>query len=338
MAGGKGLFTDPSNWKYFRNPFRPSWGEPYAQIAARVLAAVRAARSRVEGTGREAVLVSHQLPIVAARRKAEGLRLFHDPRQRQCGLASVTSFTFDGDVIVRDRLRRAGRRRAAGRPRRRRLTQNRPRSQYSEAGFGPHRRVAHWTAMKSLRVAAGLLAGSAAALVSCAARAADPVTARTAITASQQLGHADHGRRPQAGRRLQRQPADGGTYKLTQDAGKVTVVNFWGQWCAPCKVETPQFGLVYEAYKARTSPSSASTSRSRTASKPRAFVKDNKITLPDRLRRGRRDRAAPGQHPGAGRCRSPCCSTSSTGSPAVYIARCRPKDLEPVLNKLIAEK
>jgi broad specificity phosphatase PhoE len=47
------------------------------------------------------VLVSHQLPIVAARRRAEGLPLYHDPRRRQCALASVTSFTFDGEVIVR---------------------------------------------------------------------------------------------------------------------------------------------------------------------------------------------------------------------------------------------
>jgi broad specificity phosphatase PhoE len=101
VAGGKGLFVDPSNWKYFGNPLRPSWGEPYAQIAARVLAAVHAARGRVEQTGREAVCVTHQLPIVAARRRAEGLRLYHDPRRRECALASVTSFTFDGEVIVR---------------------------------------------------------------------------------------------------------------------------------------------------------------------------------------------------------------------------------------------
>jgi broad specificity phosphatase PhoE len=99
VAGGKGLFADPSNWKYFTNPIRPSWGEPYTEVAERVLAAARAARERAEG--REAVCVSHQLPIVAARRSAEGKRLFHDPRKRQCNLASVTSLTFDGDVIVR---------------------------------------------------------------------------------------------------------------------------------------------------------------------------------------------------------------------------------------------
>ena len=32
----------------------------------------------------EAVCVTHQLPIVAARRRAEGLHLFHDPRRRNC--------------------------------------------------------------------------------------------------------------------------------------------------------------------------------------------------------------------------------------------------------------
>jgi broad specificity phosphatase PhoE len=99
VAGGKGLFKDPSNWKYFRNPVRPSWGEPYTEVAARVLAAVRTARQHA-GT-REAVCVSHQLPIVCARRGALGQRLFHDPRRRHCSLASVTSFAFDGDVIVR---------------------------------------------------------------------------------------------------------------------------------------------------------------------------------------------------------------------------------------------
>jgi broad specificity phosphatase PhoE len=99
VAGGKGLFTDVSNWKYFVNPLRPSWGEPYAEIAVRVLAAARAAAATTSDDT-EAVCVSHQLPIVIARRSAEGRRLFHDPRKRQCSLASVTSFTFDGDDVV----------------------------------------------------------------------------------------------------------------------------------------------------------------------------------------------------------------------------------------------
>ncbi|MQA36209.1 TlpA family protein disulfide reductase [Modestobacter roseus] len=28
-------------------------------------------------------------------------------------------------------------------------------------------------------------------------------------------------------------------------AGDVAVLNFWGSWCAPCRVETPQFQEVY---------------------------------------------------------------------------------------------
>jgi broad specificity phosphatase PhoE len=88
----------PGNWRYLINPFRPSWGEPYTEIAARVLAAVASARDAARG--HEAVCVSHQLPIWTARRKVEHRRLWHDPRRRQCALGSLTSFTFDGDVIV----------------------------------------------------------------------------------------------------------------------------------------------------------------------------------------------------------------------------------------------
>jgi broad specificity phosphatase PhoE len=62
-----------------------------------MLAAVEAARDTARG--HEAVLVSHQLPIWTLRMHVEGRRYVHDPRRRQCGLASVTSVTYDGDRI-----------------------------------------------------------------------------------------------------------------------------------------------------------------------------------------------------------------------------------------------
>jgi broad specificity phosphatase PhoE len=97
VAGGAGVFRAPRNWWKLRNPFEPSWGEPYVEIAARMLAAVEAARDAARGG--EAVLVSHQLPIWTVRLHVEGRRYLHDPRRRQCALASVTSLTYEGDRI-----------------------------------------------------------------------------------------------------------------------------------------------------------------------------------------------------------------------------------------------
>ena len=85
---GDGSLRHPAHWWHLRNPFRPSWGEAYQNQAARMLAAAADARTAAEG--HEAVLVSHQLPVWMARSKAEGLRLWHDPRKRECSLASLT--------------------------------------------------------------------------------------------------------------------------------------------------------------------------------------------------------------------------------------------------------
>lgn len=92
------LLRRPSVWWHLRNPLRPSWGEPYADIATRMWAAVEDARDAAEG--HEALVVSHQLPIWICRLHAEGRRFLHDPRRRQCTLCSVTSFEFDGDRLV----------------------------------------------------------------------------------------------------------------------------------------------------------------------------------------------------------------------------------------------
>ena len=103
---GDGALRDPRNWWVLRDPFRPSWGESYVDIAHRMYGALQAARAQAEG--HEALLVSHQLPIWTLRRHLERQRLWHDPRRRQCGLASLTSFHFDGGDADRHRVPRAG--------------------------------------------------------------------------------------------------------------------------------------------------------------------------------------------------------------------------------------
>lgn len=95
---GDGALRRPANWRHLVNPFKPSWGEPYTDQAARMLAALAAARD--EARGHEAVCVSHQLPIWVVRSFVERRRLWHDPRRRQCTLASLTTFTYHGDRLV----------------------------------------------------------------------------------------------------------------------------------------------------------------------------------------------------------------------------------------------
>lgn len=97
VAGGRGIFRDPKMWKLMVNPMRPSWGEPYVQLAERMQAAVDAARDLARG--HEAVIVSHQAPIWMLRLAIEGRRFVHDPRKRECTLASLTSLTYRGDEL-----------------------------------------------------------------------------------------------------------------------------------------------------------------------------------------------------------------------------------------------
>ena len=103
LSGVKSRLRNPKYWPLLRNPVKPSWGEPYAQQVERVMAAVGDARIRaleLGGEGSEAVLVSHQLPIWVTRLAAEGRRLWHDPRNRECTLTSVTTLDFDGEELT----------------------------------------------------------------------------------------------------------------------------------------------------------------------------------------------------------------------------------------------
>ncbi|NYG58882.1 broad specificity phosphatase PhoE [Nocardioides daedukensis] len=98
FAGGDNALKDPRTWRHLWNPFRPSWGEPFKEVAARMMAAVEDARD--EARGHEAVIVSHQLPIWVTRLHVEKRSFLHDPRKRQCTLCSLTSLTYDGDRLT----------------------------------------------------------------------------------------------------------------------------------------------------------------------------------------------------------------------------------------------
>jgi broad specificity phosphatase PhoE len=90
---GPQVLANPSSWPWVTNPMRPSWGEPFVEIASRMLHALEDAWKSVDYG--EVVLVSHQLPIWMVHRSVAGKRLYHDPRRRRCNLSSVTTFARD---------------------------------------------------------------------------------------------------------------------------------------------------------------------------------------------------------------------------------------------------
>ncbi|RAV31872.1 histidine phosphatase family protein [Corynebacterium heidelbergense] len=98
IKGVRSALWNPRLWPLLRNPSQPSWGEPYTDILSRMLDAIDSARDAARG--REAVLVSHQLPIVMVQRHAKGQPLAHNPAARRCELASITSLIFDGNDLA----------------------------------------------------------------------------------------------------------------------------------------------------------------------------------------------------------------------------------------------
>ena len=95
---GSGILKHPTAWRHLYNPWKPSWGEPYVDQINRMFAAIFAAHKAANG--KDAIVVSHQLPIWITRSAIEGRSMLHDPRKRECTLASVTSIHFDDEGVI----------------------------------------------------------------------------------------------------------------------------------------------------------------------------------------------------------------------------------------------
>ncbi|AYG03832.1 histidine phosphatase family protein [Gryllotalpicola protaetiae] len=96
---------NPVNWPWLINPARPSWGEPYRSIVARVTAAMTDAFALprlTEDEPGDVIMVSHQLPIWVTHLSLSGERLMHDPRQRRCDLSSITTFEQNAAGVIHE--------------------------------------------------------------------------------------------------------------------------------------------------------------------------------------------------------------------------------------------
>lgn len=99
VNASRAQLAHPKYWWRYRNPLQPSWGESYRDQVTRMVAVIREVLHG-PARGGEALLVSHQLPIWVTRLFLERRNLAHDPRNRQCALASLTSLTFDESRLV----------------------------------------------------------------------------------------------------------------------------------------------------------------------------------------------------------------------------------------------
>ena len=92
------FLRSPADWFRFRNPWSPSWGESFADIRARMLAAVHEAAAAA--AGRDVVLVSHQTPVLVARLALGGRRVPPWLAFTACETGSITSLQLQGGRVL----------------------------------------------------------------------------------------------------------------------------------------------------------------------------------------------------------------------------------------------
>lgn len=69
------------------------------------------------------------------------------------------------------------------------------------------------------------------------------------------------------------------TISLDDFAGKVVVINVWGQWCGPCRAEISQLQKVYDATRDEGVAFLGINVRDNDIDAPRDFVVDRKVTF-----------------------------------------------------------
>ena len=72
----------------------------------------------------------------------------------------------------------------------------------------------------------------------------------------------------------------GGNYDPAGHKGKVTVVNFWGSWCAPCRAEMPGLVKAYEDLKDDDVAFLGINVRDPNVDQAKAFVEQYKVPFP----------------------------------------------------------
>lgn len=128
------------------------------------------------------------------------------------------------------------------------------------------------------------------------------------------------------------------TISLNDFAGKVVVVNVWGQWCGPCRSEIPELEKVYDATRADGVAFLGIDVRDNNRDAAVDFVTDRKVTYPSIYDPAMRTMIAFGGRYPTTVIPSTVVLDRQHRVAAVFLRELLAEDLMPVVQKLASEK
>ncbi|HEY0168414.1 MAG TPA: TlpA disulfide reductase family protein [Jatrophihabitans sp.] len=128
----------------------------------------------------------------------------------------------------------------------------------------------------------------------------------------------------------------GGNYRLSDDRGKVVVLNFFASWCPPCQLETPQFDSIYRERKSSGVQFIGMDVKDPSKSAAMSWIKDKDVTFPVVYDEAARSAIQLGDVPMAA-LPSTIVIDRQGRVAAVYVGAVLPKDLTAALDELTKE-
>ncbi|OBF29031.1 alkyl hydroperoxide reductase [Mycobacterium sp. ACS1612] len=128
------------------------------------------------------------------------------------------------------------------------------------------------------------------------------------------------------------------TVSLDDFAGKVVVVNVWGQWCGPCRTEITQLQKVYDATRAKGVAFLGIDVRDNNRDAAQDFILDRKVTFPSIYDPPMRSMIAFGGKYPTTVIPSTVVLDRQHRVAAVFLRELLAEDLQPLVERLAGEK